>query len=72
MRFWNMDTSPSCGRPYDYPNADQALYMGHSLQEGHRSGEAGEAALFDNGDTPACVGSDDGKDSDAATSFQSE
>jgi len=50
MRFWNMDTCPSCGRPYDYASADQTLYLGHSLQEAIEAFELGEASLFGYGD----------------------
>ena len=45
-RFWEMETCPSCGRPYGFARADQTLYLGDSRQEALDAFAEAEGALL--------------------------
>jgi len=46
-RFWEMETCPSCGRPYGFARADKTLYLGNSRQEALDAFAEAEVALLD-------------------------
>jgi hypothetical protein len=45
-RFWEMETCPSCGRPYGFARADKTLYLGDSRQDALDAFSAAEGALL--------------------------